>query len=29
MKMEKQVILFGAGRYGKEALDYFGRERVF
>lgn len=27
--MEKQVILFGAGRYGKEALDYFGRERVF
>lgn len=29
MKAEKQIILFGAGNYGRKALAYFGRERVY
>lgn len=29
MDYTKQIILFGAGDYGKRALDYFGREKVY
>lgn len=29
MRESKKVILFGAGTYGKKALDYFGKENVF
>ena len=25
----RQIILFGAGKYGRAALDYFGRENIF
>lgn len=28
MDQEKKIILFGAGVYGKKALEYFGRDRV-
>lgn len=28
MDGEKKIILFGAGVYGKKALEYFGRDRV-
>ena len=27
--MGKKVILFGAGQYGRKALEYFGQEQVY
>ena len=28
MKEDKQIILFGAGDFGRKALEYFGNEKV-
>lgn len=27
--MKKEIIIFGAGQYGKKALEYFGKEQVY